>query len=69
MAGSGDHPLSEPEIDAVVRAITARPNICGFNAYHTYGGVLLRPSSTKADWRCRRWTCGSGSSSPNGARR
>jgi len=49
VAGSGDHPLSEPEIDAVVRAITARPNICGFNAYHTYGGVLLRPSSTKAD--------------------
>lgn len=47
--GSGDHPLSEPEIDAVVRAIAARPNICGFNAYHTYGGVLLRPSSTKAD--------------------
>jgi hypothetical protein len=26
-----------------------RPNICGFNAYHTSGGVLLRPSSTKAD--------------------
>ena len=47
--GSGDHPLSEPEIDALVRAITARPNICGFNAYHTYGGVLLRPSSTRTD--------------------
>ncbi|MEZ5294982.1 MAG: hypothetical protein R2697_01510 [Ilumatobacteraceae bacterium] len=25
-----------------------RPNICGFNAYHT-SGVLLRPSSTKPD--------------------
>ena len=47
--GSGDHPLSEPEIDALVRAMIARPNICGFNAYHTSGGVLLRPSSTKAD--------------------
>jgi murein tripeptide amidase MpaA len=47
--GSGDHPLSEPEIDALVRAITARPNICGYNAYHTSGGVLLRPSSTTAD--------------------
>jgi hypothetical protein len=47
--GSGDHPLSEPEIDALVRAITARPNICGFNAFHTFGGVLLRPSSTAAD--------------------
>jgi hypothetical protein len=49
VAGSGDHPLSEPEIDALVRAIVARPNVCGFNAYHTSGGILLRPSSTGAD--------------------
>ncbi|MGH9134410.1 MAG: M14 family metallopeptidase, partial [Ilumatobacteraceae bacterium] len=35
VTGSGDHPLSEPEIDALVRAISARPNICGYNAYHT----------------------------------
>ena len=47
--GSGDHPLSEPEIDGLVRAIVARPNICGYNAFHTSGGVLLRPSSTKRD--------------------
>ncbi len=47
--GSGDHPLSEPEIDALVRAVRARPNICGYNAYHTSGGVLLRPSSTQSD--------------------
>lgn len=47
--GSGDHPLSEPEIDALVRAIVARPNICGYNAFHTAGGVLLRPSSTAPD--------------------
>ena len=47
--GAGDHPLSEPEIDALVRAIVARPNICGFNAFHTSGGVILRPSSTKPD--------------------
>jgi hypothetical protein len=47
--GSGDHPTSEPEIDALVRAIVARPNICGYNAFHTSGGVLLRPSSTHAD--------------------
>ncbi|BAN03726.1 M14 family metallopeptidase [Ilumatobacter coccineus] len=47
--GSGDHPLSEPEIDALVRAIVARPNICGSNAFHTSGGVLLRPSSTRPD--------------------
>lgn len=49
VTGSGDHPLSEPEIDALVRAITARPNICGYNAFHTSGGVLLRPSSTAPD--------------------
>ena len=47
--GSGDHPLSEPEIDALVRAIVARPNICGYNTFHTSGGVILRPSSTVAD--------------------
>ena len=47
--GAGDHPLSEPEIDALVRAMVARPNVCGFNAYHTSGGVILRPSSTRAD--------------------
>ncbi|HSL58316.1 MAG TPA: M14 family metallopeptidase [Acidimicrobiales bacterium] len=49
VTGSGDHPLSEPEIDALVRAITTRPNICGYNAFHTNGGVLLRPSSTAPD--------------------
>jgi hypothetical protein len=47
--GSGDHPLSEPEIDALVRAVTARRNVCGYNAYHTMGGVLLRPSSVLPD--------------------
>lgn len=47
--GSGDHPMSEPEIDALVRAIVARPNICGAHAYHTSGGVILRPSSTSPD--------------------
>ncbi len=49
VSGSGDHALSEPEIDALVRAIVARPNICGANAFHTSGGVLLRPSSTVSD--------------------
>ena len=47
--GAGDHPLSEPEIDALVRAVSARPNVCGYNAFHTSGGVILRPSSTRAD--------------------
>ncbi len=49
VTGSGDHPMSEPEIDGLVRAIVARPNICGYNAYHTSGGVLLRPSSNLSD--------------------
>lgn len=47
--GSGDHPMSEPEVDALVRAVSARPNICGYNAFHTSGGFLLRPSSTRSD--------------------
>jgi len=47
--GAGDFPGSEPEIAALIRAIRARPNICGYNAFHTSGGVLLRPSSTAAD--------------------
>lgn len=47
--GSGDHPLSEPEIDALVRALVAHPNVCGYNAMHTSGGVLLRGTSTRPD--------------------
>jgi hypothetical protein len=47
--GAGDFPGSEPEVLSLVRAITSRPNICGTNAFHTFGGVLLRPSSTKSD--------------------
>jgi hypothetical protein len=49
VTGSGDHPMSEPEIDALVRAIVARPNVCGYNAFHTSGGVLLRPLATGPD--------------------
>ena len=47
--GSGDYPGSEPEVMALIRAIRARPNVCGTNHFHTSGGVLLRPSSTKPD--------------------
>lgn len=47
--GAGDYPGSEPEIAALIRALRARPNVCGYNAFHTSGGVLLRPSSTAAD--------------------
>ena len=47
--GSGDHPMSEPEIDSLVRAVRARPNVCGYNAFHTAGGFMLRPSSSVPD--------------------
>jgi hypothetical protein len=47
--GSGDHPMSEPEILALVRAVKARPNVCGYNAFHTAGGFMLRPSSNLPD--------------------
>lgn len=63
--GSGDHSLSEPEVQNnhcmapyshpwlqiyhLVRAIRSRPNICGYNAYHTNGGIFIRPSSTRPD--------------------
>lgn len=49
ITGSGDFPLSEPEIAFLVKAVRARPNICGYNAFHSAGGVMLRPSSTKSD--------------------
>jgi hypothetical protein len=47
--GHGDYPGSEPEIAALMAALVARPNVCGYNAFHTSGGVLLRPSSTRSD--------------------
>ena len=47
--GSGDHPMSEPEIHSLVRAVKARPNVCGYNAFHTAGGFMLRPSSNQPD--------------------
>jgi hypothetical protein len=47
--GSGDHAMSEPEVEYLVKAISARPNICGYNAFHTNGGILIRPSSTRCD--------------------
>ncbi len=47
--GSGDHPMSEPEILSLVKAVKARPNVCGYNAFHTAGGFMLRPSSNLPD--------------------
>ena len=47
--GAGRFPLSEPESRAVVEFITAHPNIVGAEAYHTHGGVILRPFLNQPD--------------------
>jgi len=47
--GAGPYPTSEPEVRAVVHFITHHQNITGGTSFHTWSGVLLRPSSTSAD--------------------
>ncbi len=47
--GAGDYPTSEPEVGALVDAITKRPNVCGYFAYHTFSGVHLRPYGDQPD--------------------
>jgi murein tripeptide amidase MpaA len=47
--GSGETPLSEPEVAAVVRWIIDHPNIAGMQCYHTHSGVILRPWLTHPD--------------------
>lgn len=48
-AGAGPYPGSEPEIGALLRAVAARPNLCAYLAYHTFGGVHLRPYADHVD--------------------
>jgi hypothetical protein len=47
--GSGDHGAHECVDLGFAQRMVARPNVCGYNAFHTSGGVLLRPSSTRSD--------------------
>jgi len=47
--GAGTHPLSEPEAAGMAKFILDHPNICGMCAYHTHGGIILRPSMTRPD--------------------
>lgn len=47
--GAGETALSEPESRALARFILDHPNIAGMNAYHTHGGIILRPSMTQSD--------------------
>ncbi len=47
--GAGEYPTSEPEVRAAVSFIVAHPNITGAVAFHTWSGVLLRPSAVAPD--------------------
>lgn len=47
--GSGPYPLSEPETRALGEFLISHPNISGSQHYHTFSGVILRPSSRCAD--------------------
>jgi hypothetical protein len=47
--GAGPYPTSEPEVRAMVQAVTERPNIIGHVAYHTFSGVHLRPYAGRPD--------------------
>lgn len=46
---AGDYPGSEPEIAALLRAITEWKNICTYFAHHTFSGVHIRAYSNQAD--------------------
>lgn len=48
-SGAGPYPLSEPETRALAEWMLAHPNICGSQHYHTFSGVILRPSSVRPD--------------------
>ncbi|WP_430448668.1 M14 family metallopeptidase [Rhodophyticola sp.] len=47
--GAGDHPFSEPEAAGIGKLILDHPNITGICAYHTHGGIILRPSMLQPD--------------------
>jgi hypothetical protein len=46
---AGEFPGSEPEIGAMLRAVTDRKNICASLHYHTFSGVHIRAYSDQAD--------------------
>jgi hypothetical protein len=47
--GAGPYPGSEPETRAELQAVTDRPNITAYIAYHTFSGVHLRPYAGHPD--------------------
>ncbi len=48
-SGAGPFPTSEPEVRALVEFVAGHPNITGVLAFHTMGGLLLRPYSHQSD--------------------
>jgi hypothetical protein len=48
-AGAGPFPTSEPEARAIVEFATKHPEIYAWCAYHTFGGVLIRPPGHQPD--------------------
>ncbi|MEM6593712.1 MAG: M14 family metallopeptidase [Pseudomonadota bacterium] len=47
--GAGAYPFSEPEAAGMRDVILGHPNIAGMCAYHTHGGIILRPSMLAPD--------------------
>jgi murein tripeptide amidase MpaA len=47
--GAGDYPMSEPEIEAVVKFVEDHPNIIGGINYHTNAGLILPPMGIKSE--------------------
>lgn len=47
--GAGRFPASEPEVRHCIEFLTDHPNVCQAITFHTFSGVLLRPSSVEAD--------------------
>lgn len=47
--GAGPFPGSEPETRAAIEFLTSHLNVSGAISYHTFSGVILRPSSDKPD--------------------
>lgn len=48
-AGAGPYPLSEPETRAVAEYLLSKQNVFGVQSFHTTTGIILRPSTQKAD--------------------
>ncbi len=48
-AGAGPHPISEPEARGIVEFAAKHPEIVCWCAYHTFGGVLIRPPGHQPD--------------------